>query len=956
MSTSKKTNKLYDFLRSHKCAKGQIYTHTSIGKPKGAYRILDHEYSIFYDIYVDYVFKNKKKCYLTEKPDVLSPIKVDIDFKWEDKDLERIYTYNDHVISLVKLYMEQILRHFNIHDIKQLQAFVFEKEHAVKTGKSVNENKDGIHLMFPYISTEAFWEKKIRQGVLENCASVFDNLNKKLINKYTDVIDTAVIDRNNWQMFGSRKPNCSAYKLTHILSLPTPPDGLVSDSFHITVEDIKDIQLEELDINSLMKRTLVEILSIRNREESTNIKYEMTQKYKAELDTHSIDMIIKATNKKVSNKFVKSALSRSNKETIEMSIRFVDILERYRAESYKPWYELGLCLNHIHNHDDILLQKWIEFSKKIPKYRNTAEKECRKLWYKMEDGPIGIKTLRLWANMDNPSAYQLVLNDVLETQIFNSALGRECAGKHTHWDTALIVWKMFKDQFVCVSSKRKEWYRFKDHRWNKMDGNLGLKKKLSTEVFQQYKLVHEKLLKKSWEAGDDGHKKSEKVAKLMGDLKHANFKDKVLTESIEFFHSENGKFVKELNTINYLIGFDNGVYDLKKDHFREGHPEDKISLSTNINYVEFSHDHFDIKSIKKFMEQILPSEDVREYVLLCLASFLNGSTKEEKFQIWTGRGGNGKSVLIDMIHACFGEYADILPVTILTKLRPSATSANPELAKMVGKRVAVIQEPEGGTEINGGYLKELTGGDSLSARGLYADPFTFKPQFKMIMTCNELPKFPGADEGIWRRVRAVEFKSSFVDNPSGHWEDEQGNILSQDEHLENVKKELVDSWIPKNETYSEYPINRELKHIAQNDWKEPFMWYLLQYYKIYKEKGLEEPEEVLEYTKSYQKSCDKVLEFIEDYVEDTEEMESRILIGEFMREFKLWHREQYEDEKMPTRKVAQQRLERKWGLYYDKKKYSYPQRGWHYVKLKKFKADTECYIEEEEEDIASSGS
>ena len=74
-----------------------------------------------------------------------------------------------------------------------------------------------------------------------------------------------------------------------------------------------------------------------------------------------------------------------------------------------------------------------------------------------------------------------------------------------------------------------------------------------------------------------------------------------------------------------------------------------------------------------------------------------------------------------------------------------------------------------------------------------------------------------------------------------------------------------------------------------------------------------------------------------------------------MREFKLWHREQYEDEKMPTRKVAQQRLERKWGLYYDKKKYSYPQRGWHYVKLKKFKADIDCYIDEEE-DTSSSGS
>ena len=43
-----------------------------------------------------------------------------------------------------------------------------------------------------------------------------------------------------------------------------------------------------------------------------------------------------------------------------------------------------------------------------------------------------------------------VLNDVLEVEIYKSALGRECVGKHTHWDIAQIVYKMFKNQFVCI--------------------------------------------------------------------------------------------------------------------------------------------------------------------------------------------------------------------------------------------------------------------------------------------------------------------------------------------------------------------------------------------------------------------------------------------------------------------------------------------------------------------------
>ena len=51
------------------------------------------------------------------------------------------------------------------------------------------------------------------------------------------------------------------------------------------------------------------------------------------------------------------------------------------------------------------------------------------------------------------------------------------------------------------------------------------------------------------------------------------------------------------------------------------------------------------------------------------------------------------------------------------------------------------------------------------ARGLHKDPIEFKPQFKMVLTCNVLPDINASDRGTWRRVRAVEFKSVFTDQP-----------------------------------------------------------------------------------------------------------------------------------------------------------------------------------------------
>ena len=127
---------------------------------------------------------------------------------------------------------------------------------------------------------------------------------------------------------------------------------------------------------------------------------------------------------------------------------------------------------------------------------------------------------------------------------------------------------------------------------------------------------------------------------------------------------------------------------------------------------------------------------------------------------------NGKSLLVDLFQECLGDYSCVLPITLLTENRAKAGQAQPELFVTKGKRFAVLQEPDTKTAIQVGLLKELTGGDKIIARTLFKEPIEFKPQFKMILTCNDLPKLPPHDQGTWRRVRATEFVSKFTSFPA----------------------------------------------------------------------------------------------------------------------------------------------------------------------------------------------
>ena len=172
-----------------------------------------------------------------------------------------------------------------------------------------------------------------------------------------------------------------------------------------------------------------------------------------------------------------------------------------------------------------------------------------------------------------------------------------------------------------------------------------------------------------------------------------------------------------------------------------------------------------IEEVKRFINELFPNEELREYMWQHLASTLIGNNDNQTFNIYTGSGRNGKSKLVDLMSKMLGEYKATVPVTLVTQKRVGIGNTSSEIVQLMGVRYAVMQEPSKGDVVNEGIMKEITGGDPIQGRALFKEAVTFIPQFKLVVCTNTLFDIKSNDDGTWRRIRVCDFMSKFLESP-----------------------------------------------------------------------------------------------------------------------------------------------------------------------------------------------
>ena len=210
-----------------------------------------------------------------------------------------------------------------------------------------------------------------------------------------------------------------------------------------------------------------------------------------------------------------------------------------------------------------------------------------------------------------------------------------------------------------------------------------------------------------------------------------------------------------------LIGFDHArqVIDLRTGLARPAAASDYITKSLAPCAMGDS-----AKAVRwlAFLEQVFDGDaELIGWLHRWCGYLLTGSTSEQIFLFFFGLGANGKSVFAELLKYVMGDYGRAVASETLTETKRQAGGASPDLADLIGCRLAMSSETEDGSALAESLVKSLTSGDTITARQLYAQPVQFQPAFKLLMLGNHRPIIRGNDYGIWRRVRLVPFTKTF---------------------------------------------------------------------------------------------------------------------------------------------------------------------------------------------------
>jgi putative DNA primase/helicase len=216
----------------------------------------------------------------------------------------------------------------------------------------------------------------------------------------------------------------------------------------------------------------------------------------------------------------------------------------------------------------------------------------------------------------------------------------------------------------------------------------------------------------------------------------------------------------------FLFNCQNGTIDLRTGELREHNKNDLITKISPAKYIlnegeEPGSGQFDLSKAAplwdKFLRRVTNDDpELMSFLQRAAGYALTGDTSEHCLFFLHGDGRNGKSVFLNTLEYVLGDYGSVARPDVLMAKKYGEAIPN-EIAALVGVRFVSTTETGSGKRFAEAMLKQYTGGDTISARFLHAEFFTFKPQFKIFLASNHKPIIRGQDVAIWERIYLIPF-------------------------------------------------------------------------------------------------------------------------------------------------------------------------------------------------------
>jgi phage/plasmid-associated DNA primase len=374
--------------------------------------------------------------------------------------------------------------------------------------------------------------------------------------------------------------------------------------------------------------------------------------------------------------------------------------------------------------------------------------------YTIDENEMSIATLKHYAELTNKKRYIVWVTIVYKSiELQNSMTETNLAKLYLAFNTDNIV--SYNNKYYLF--QRGEWHTCNNNDFDSMRYSCReTLYKYFKNISKNLKMVLNDYNEKLTECKDNKDKYDLLFDKMEQFRKHKNKIEevKLIVNKTQWINN----IMKEVRTTlnnnqttedlfdkqHHLFAFTNAIFDLetgKRVKF-----DKKLYLTTNSGkkYIEPTQEQ--LETIHNIFVSIFPDPEIRSCYMSILRTALSGY-RLEKVVVANGNGRNGKGLINELFgFLCVG--------------------ANPQLANLDNKRFVVCCEPEDGRSIRMNTAKEITGCDTLNARGLYQSETVTNLLLTLVIEVNKRPELSGRmDNAILNRLIDVNFVNTFTDNP-----------------------------------------------------------------------------------------------------------------------------------------------------------------------------------------------